>query len=457
MGIKRFSKLIFLLAVAGFLGVLTARQARAVPSFARQTGQACSTCHTMFPELTPFGRTFKLTGYVLNKDGASHPSAPPVAAMVQLSLTHTRQAQAPGSLPDNGWSLHALSSENDVAGTPQAASLFYGGQIYGHWGALIQGTYSNTDNRSFLDMSDIRYANSTSFCGKNLIYGFTFNNNPTSEDVWNSTPAWSYPYGFSDVGPTPVTPVAAPLIFSLSSLVGGAGAYVYWNNWLYVETAVYRTSLDGITAPFGAGGHPLGAYTDGGIPYWRLALTHQYGPHSFEIGTYGLAARVYSSYPSPPADNYRDVAFDAQYQYIFGNQSFSAQTTWVHEDQDLTASVNSGIPSNLTNYLDTFKINGNYYYRTKHCGQLGGTLSYFSTTGSDDASLYSTAASPNGNPNSHGEILELDYMPPWHDYGPGGLGFAKFTLQYVIFNEFNGSSSGASANNTLYLLAWFMF
>jgi hypothetical protein len=31
----------------------------AVPSFARQTGMACEACHTVFPELTHFGRMFK--------------------------------------------------------------------------------------------------------------------------------------------------------------------------------------------------------------------------------------------------------------------------------------------------------------------------------------------------------------------------------------------------------------
>ena len=38
----------------------------AVPSFARQTGMTCAACHTVFPELTPFGREFKLNGYVLD-------------------------------------------------------------------------------------------------------------------------------------------------------------------------------------------------------------------------------------------------------------------------------------------------------------------------------------------------------------------------------------------------------
>src|SRR5438094_728359 len=36
----------------------------AVPGFARQTGLSCQACHTIFPELTPFGRQFKLNAYV---------------------------------------------------------------------------------------------------------------------------------------------------------------------------------------------------------------------------------------------------------------------------------------------------------------------------------------------------------------------------------------------------------
>ncbi|MCL2430275.1 MAG: hypothetical protein FWD12_13680, partial [Alphaproteobacteria bacterium] len=40
--------------------------ALAVPSFARQTGMACEACHTVYPELTHFGRVFKANGYTLS-------------------------------------------------------------------------------------------------------------------------------------------------------------------------------------------------------------------------------------------------------------------------------------------------------------------------------------------------------------------------------------------------------
>src|SRR5216684_3279215 len=42
---------------------LGAPSAQALPSYARQTGQECAACHNGFPELTPYGRLFKLNAY----------------------------------------------------------------------------------------------------------------------------------------------------------------------------------------------------------------------------------------------------------------------------------------------------------------------------------------------------------------------------------------------------------
>ena len=46
--------------------VVAPPEAMAVPSFARQTGMACEACHTVYPELTHFGRVFKANGYLLS-------------------------------------------------------------------------------------------------------------------------------------------------------------------------------------------------------------------------------------------------------------------------------------------------------------------------------------------------------------------------------------------------------
>ncbi len=58
----------------------TSVNAHALPSFARQTGQNCVACHAggQFPELTPYGRLFKLTGYTIGQ------RALPLAAIAVL-------------------------------------------------------------------------------------------------------------------------------------------------------------------------------------------------------------------------------------------------------------------------------------------------------------------------------------------------------------------------------------
>src|SRR5205085_12457939 len=45
-----------------------APSAHAVPSYSRQTGLACSSCHYNPRELTPFRRKFKLEGYTLTAE-----------------------------------------------------------------------------------------------------------------------------------------------------------------------------------------------------------------------------------------------------------------------------------------------------------------------------------------------------------------------------------------------------
>ena len=58
-----------IILLASWLTIGLAPSAQALPSFARQTGQPCGTCHTDYPALTPFGRRFKLLGYTAGEFG----------------------------------------------------------------------------------------------------------------------------------------------------------------------------------------------------------------------------------------------------------------------------------------------------------------------------------------------------------------------------------------------------
>ncbi len=154
-------------------------------------------------------------------------------------------------------------------------------------------------------------------------------------------------------------------------------------------------------------------------------------------------------------NEYRDMAVDTQYQFIGDDSIYSVQAVYIHEKQTLDASFAAGSAANSSNTLKTVRIAGSYYYQRKY----GGSLGYFSTTGTADALLYpqgtAVFGSANGSPDSKGWIAELNYIP-WQN--------VKLALQYTAYNRFNGGGNNydglgrnASDNNTVYLLGWFNF
>src|SRR5579862_8036687 len=162
------------------LGILSiAPSAHALPSFARQTGQQCAACHNGFPELTPYGRLFKLNGYTF---GGGTSDLPPLAAMEVTSFAHTQAPQLPGAAPHYG-------PNNNFAA--EFGSLFYGGAIASSLGvgAFVQVTYDHIGQALAWDNTDIRWAHATTIDGAETVFGVTVNNNPTVTDLWNTTPA----------------------------------------------------------------------------------------------------------------------------------------------------------------------------------------------------------------------------------------------------------------------------
>ncbi|TMH60377.1 MAG: cytochrome C [Betaproteobacteria bacterium] len=445
-----------------FLGAfLVSAPASAVPSFARQTGFECVQCHLSWPELTPLGRAFKLGGYTLIKESKDNkeerpwfptqadgpPPKLPVAAMLQLSGTNTRSTAGadPDQFPRNN------------AATLQQFSLFYAGRITDLFGAFVQWSYDGIEHHSAIDNVDLRFAKNFARGDLDLAYGLSLNNNPTVSDIYNTTPAWGFPFASSSVA---VAPNAATLIDGgLGQQVVGLGAYAMVNQTLYAEIAPYRTA-DGAFSIFRAGtDKTTDAVLKGTAPYWRLALQHAWneGTHSMMIGTYGIDARKFpdSLDPTGPTDRFLDTGIDAQYQYITDRHRFSAQLNWVREKQTLDATFGAGAASNPSDTLKTFRGKLTYYYDR----QYGATLAYFRTWGNSDDALYNTGepvtGSANGSPNTSGYIVELDWLPRRD---------IRLALQYTGYRTFNGASTNydgfgrnARDNDTLYLVGWLMF
>jgi hypothetical protein len=430
--------------------LLIPKNAFAIPSYARQTGMACAVCHTVFPQLTAFGREFKLNGYVLTtaktindqvtdeetkaiKDYLKILGISPLSAMFQTGFTSIN-----AKIPD---------TQNNNFEFPQQLSLFYAGQISPKMGSFVQLTLDNGSGTIGLDNTDIRYANQGN--GKiPFTYGFTLNNNPTVSDLWNSTPAWGYPYTSSGVAPTPG---AGTIIENLGGTVAGLGAYTMINNLLYLELAGYRTAQLGGPLPPDSS---VNGAVNGTSPYWRAALQRQFGKSYLEVGTFGIATKLYPVGVTGITNNYTDVAFDLQFEHQLKNGQLTLHSSYISENQKLNASFDSGDSQNLNNDLNKFNIDGSIYLKPR----VNFTLGYFATTGSTDTGLYAPAAvfgSNQGIPDSNGVRTQFDYLP-WENI--------QVSLQYFAYNKFNGASSNydgsgrnASDNNMLYLQLWFAF
>lgn len=180
-------------------------QAYAVPSFKRQTGLSCNVCHRNPPELTSFGRNFKLKGYVLS----AIPESDKVGNSKDLQLSKYIPVSAMILLSNTAFQSRQPASQNNAANFPQQLSIFFAGGFASHFGGLAQVTYTHADDHFGMDNTDLRYAHQAKLAGKDWSYGITLNNNPTVEDLWNSTPAWGFPWISTA---SAVSPIASPII-----------------------------------------------------------------------------------------------------------------------------------------------------------------------------------------------------------------------------------------------------
>ena len=424
--------------------VLTS-SALALPSFARQTGQECAACHIGFPELTPYGRYFKLSGYTI---GGGSTAIPAFSAMAIGSYTQTK-ADEPGQTAGYG-------ANNNAAF--EVASLFYGGRLFPNMGAFIQTTYDNIAKQVHWDNLDVRYARFVPALGDETILGVSINNNPTLSDVWNSTPAWGYPYQQSSLA---ATPGAAPLIMGgLAQKVLGINAYGYFDRTFYVELGAYK-SLSTRTGQ-ALGVDFTGFSIDGAAPYARVAYEPKWGRYAFEIGAFGLTTNLLPGRERDMGlDRQTDYGVDAQLQFLDDYHYVTVQGSWIEERDQYTASFNLGNASNINDRLRSQRVKASYWYDQTYA-LTGG---WFRTSGTSDENLYSGLPADNNSPNSSGLIGEINYMPFNHG-GPKFWPWAnmKLGLQYIYYNKFNGASKNydgmgrnATDNNSLYFYIWTAF
>ena len=481
-------RLMALMAVVFVVLTLLPGPAQAIPAFNRQTGQNCVACHAggQYPELTPYGRLFKLTGYTVGE------RAIPISAMAVASyskVANTAKSDDPAAdFQKNGSAIFAT------------ASLLLGGKVSDNIGAFAQITYdpyavqgadgvfhghSNADN------IDIRFADRFVDARRDLIVGLSANNNPSLADPWNTAAAWM------QYVPVP-SPTSSRFIdgnapypgYGAGGNIAGLTAYAFWNQMVYAELGGYVTSR-GLVSFMSAGLADADTTKLRGInPYWRLALNHAWGAHTLMVGTSGMVARVYDD-PLDTSDaasthRYTDLAVDAQYQYLLDPHSVTAQVVLTSNRHRYPA-AQAGLPVAFvdaagnalanTNASDTnhlLRAKMTYVYQAKY----GGSLGVFNLTGSTNTANLTAGYDPvtltinpdpaalapstrqvdgnvTGNPATRGLTLEAFWTP---------VQYLRAGAQYTAYTRFNGASRNydgfgrnANDNNSLFLYTWLAY
>lgn len=427
-------------------------RAYALPSFARQTGQRCAACHVggNWPQLTPWGRFFKLGGYAAGKPsvGKEGFNYVPVGILGQLGVTWAGQPNDSQGNP--------VVTQN---GVPEAYGFTgeVGTKLSDFAGIFYEYGISNTFPgwKGGAGPVDIRATHFFHPGGNELLVGIDSNNDPSLQDVWNSVPSWGYPFYGSPQAPGAP---GGPMIASLGLETGSIGVYALFDRQFYAEVSMYRVGTGFFRWMDPGTSYATGAqYLKGFNPYWRAYWTKDHGPNVFMLGTFGMHSNVYpdSGSPTGPTDTFADTGFDTQYQYLGDTNKVTVRGSYIYENQTWGGSYALGDSASPKGNLKTFNVSTSYALRNSWTF----TGSYFLSNGSNNAALYGIS-DPNGNqltakPNTSGYVVEIDRTLTQN---------VVASLQYTDFTKFNGLTSNIdgigrkpSDNNTLWVSVFFAF
>lgn len=435
--------LLALRALALIAAAAAAYPAAAVPSYSRQTGDPCTSCHLggYGPQLTPHGREFKLSGY---SDGKT---IVPLSATVLAGITHTAGdlSEAP-----RHYGVNDNAAVQEIIG-------FIAGRIAPHAGSFVGITYSGVDRKVMLDHFDVRYAQPLKIGGKDATWGFTLTNNPGAQDVFDTLPAWRFPHDKSELVPEVS---AMPLLAGgLDGQVAGLSTYLWFNDAVYVELGGYRSLSTPILRFIGAD-DSAGAIA-GLAPYGRFAYQISHGKQVASLGLVATRSSLRPTRQPGPTNKYTDVGLDATYQYRGKKKTdYAFDAALIHEWQDRDYDLAEGLASRRSHVLNSLRANASVYFKQSY----GLTAGIFHSWGTADPDLYAPAAdvgSRTGKPGTSGFIVQASWTP-FGKEGSWGAPYAnlRLGLQYTGYLKFNGARRNydafgrtAADNDTLFAFA----
>lgn len=412
---------------------LMASQAKAVPSFARQTGQDCAACHigAYGPQLTPFGIKFKLGAYA-DSDGKA--GKIPLSAMVIAEYARFKEPDANGN--------NVTSSKLGLA----ESSVFLAGKLSDNIGSFVQVTNNGIEHTTGIDQADLRYATTINIGGgKEALVGVSVNNNPTVQDPFNTLSVWSFPYTATDRVTNPGVDMASA---SVEQRVIGVNAYSLIDDNIYAELGLYNSISPAMQSRLGVSRYPDGAEfaSMSNAPYVRLAYVKDLRTQAWNVGLLAFNGKL-EDRASTDSAKFKDFGIDGSYQFL-GTRKHVVTVNGSYIRERTTTNA-SGVDTNNT--VKNTKLATSYNFQNTY----GATLGYFKGSSEDQHAgnrgfLYQVDWTPWGK--------ESSWAAPWANLRVG--------LQYIQFKRYVTYDADTDTTtvldkpgdmNSLRLFAWTSF
>ncbi len=388
---------------AAVLALNVPRTAEAIPSYSRQTGLSCATCHTVFPHLTPFGRDFKLHGYVSNNvqlisDHASTsdtagqgrtileiPAIPMVSA--RISSRWNYQSGGDGGIVPRGVVSAGqgfISSpdgygDKDLVDYLAGSSIYIAGEIAPRLGSFIEfGGPDDEGGTLGLGMFDVALVSpDETVAGQNFVYGIRAEDALAAGDPSNSIGTWGLTASLMGLSTHNTLFDPGTAFMEGGELFGMLGDFD--GGGLYASVGVYRPTINQT-----ASGYVQGAITGSGTfdgvggvnSYVRVSYyLPPIGRNTYaEIGGFGyfgklnMTATPVAALTNPNyIDNFYNMGLDFQAQYIGNNnlvELFGLLQTQ-HDGAFYGVDEFAGLPGGgMAVSRQGFGLKADYYYQS---------------------------------------------------------------------------------------------
>lgn len=419
--IQQLSNSLWFLGLILIMSLISPHLASAVPSFARQTGLSCDTCHTVFPHLTPFGRDFKLHGYTydyselikavreIEKNEAKEERGIPNLVINKIPMVSVRivsmfNEQVGGKGVPKGKvtagqgfvSIPEGYSDESIVHIVKASNIFIAGEVTPNIGTFLEFTGPNdtggdTFGVGFLDL--VLVAPPTTVHGHDLTYGVRATDSVAADDPSNTVGNFGLTttlMGMSDHA-TLFDPYQAGKIIGgeAYAMLGG-----FSHGGVYGAVGIFHPTHSQTGTSFETGnisGEPAKTVQEGDFlgaknvdEYFRLSFwLPSYKNIYSEIGSFGyhgnenMTATSLANLANPNfRDNYYNFGIDTQTQWIADKHLvelfavYQLQHDSKFFDEDLFTG-NLGNGESVTR--QGFGIEASYYYRRTY----GAYIRYF--------------------------------------------------------------------------------